>query len=61
MITNNCIYLAGGGALIRGLDKRLSEKFGLKFVVANDPLHAVARGTSTVLKNLNRFQSILMR
>ncbi len=60
-ITNNCIYLAGGGALIRGLDKRLSEKFGLKFVVAEDPLHAVARGTSIVLKNINRFQAILMR
>jgi len=60
-ITNNCIYLAGGGSQIRGLDKRLTDKFNLKFVVANEPLLAVAKGTNTVLKNLNRFQSILMR
>lgn len=60
-ITNSCIYLAGGGSKIRGLDKRLTDKFNLKFKVAEDPLHAVARGTNTVLKNLNRFQAILMR
>ncbi len=60
-ITNSCIYLAGGGSLLRGLDKRFSEKFGLNFVVDKDPLQAVARGTSIVLNNLNRFQSILMR
>jgi len=60
-ITNNCIYLAGGGSLLRGLDKRFSEKFGLKFKVDEEPLLAVARGTNIVLKNFHHFQSILMR
>lgn len=44
------IYLAGGGALLRGLAKRLSEKHKIKFQVAEDPLHAVARGTGIALK-----------
>jgi len=60
-ITNGAIYLTGGGALLRGIDKRFSEKFGLKFQVANDPLHAVARGTNTVLNNLDKFKAVLMR
>lgn len=54
------IYLAGGGALLRGLDKRLSEKHNIPVYVANDPLHAVARGTGIALKNVDRF-SFLMR
>ena len=49
------IYLAGGGALLRGLDKRLTDKFNITFHVAEDPLHAVARGTGVALKNINRF------
>ncbi len=60
-ITNSCIYLTGGGSLIKGLDKRLTEKFNLQFKVTEGPLHAVARGTSIVLKNLHRFSSIVMR
>lgn len=54
------IYLAGGGALLRGLDKRLSDKHNIPVHVANDPLHAVARGTGIALKNVDRF-SFLMR
>ena len=54
------IYLAGGGALIKGLDKRLSEKTKIKFHVSEDPLRAVARGTGTALKNIDRF-SFLMK
>ena len=38
-IVKNGIYLAGGGALLRGLDKRLTDKIGIKFHVAEDPLH----------------------
>lgn len=59
-IVKKGVYLAGGGALIKGLDKRLSDKTGLPFIVAEDPLRAVARGTSVALKNINRF-SFLMR
>lgn len=40
------IYLTGGGALLRGLDKRLHAKTNLPIHVAEDPLRAVARGTS---------------
>jgi rod shape-determining protein MreB len=54
------VYLAGGGALLRGLDKRLSEKINIPFHVVEDPLHAVARGTGIALKNINNF-SFLMR
>lgn len=59
-IVKNGIYLAGGGALLRGLDKRLARKTKLKFIVSEDPLRAVARGTGIALKNIHRF-SFLMR
>lgn len=54
-IVKNGIYLAGGGALLRGLDKRLSAKTNLRFNIAEDPLHAVARGTGIALKNIDKF------
>ena len=59
-IMRNGIYLTGGGALLRGLDKRLSDKIGIPFIVAEDPLLSVALGTGIALKNINRF-SFLMR
>ena len=54
------IYLAGGGALIKGLDVRLSRKSGIPVHVAEDPLSAVARGTNIAMKNLKDF-SFLMK
>ncbi|OFX24165.1 MAG: rod shape-determining protein [Bacteroidetes bacterium GWA2_31_9b] len=59
-IVNEGVYLAGGGALMRGLDKRLTDKIGITFRVAEDPLHAVARGTGIALKNVDKF-TFLMR
>ncbi|MEF8809530.1 MAG: rod shape-determining protein [Bacteroidales bacterium] len=59
-IVNEGIFLTGGGALMRGLDKRLTDKIGIKFNVADDPLHAVARGTGIALKNVENF-TFLMR
>lgn len=53
-IVKEGIHLTGGGALIRGLDKRLSEKLKIPFSVAEDPLKAVARGTNLALKNLSK-------
>ncbi|NOZ45646.1 MAG: rod shape-determining protein [Chlorobi bacterium] len=50
------IYLTGGGALLRGLDRRLNEKTKIPFHVAEDPLHAVARGTGIALKNVDKFK-----
>ena len=54
-IVRNGIYLTGGGALLRGLDKRLTDKIGIEFKIPEDPLHAVAKGTGIALKNINRF------
>ncbi|MDR1098262.1 MAG: rod shape-determining protein [Tannerella sp.] len=54
-IVHNGIHLTGGGALMRGLEKRLTDKINIRFHVAEDPLRAVARGTGVALKNLNKF------
>ncbi|MBR6661835.1 MAG: rod shape-determining protein, partial [Alistipes sp.] len=59
-IVKNGIYLAGGGALIKGLDKRLSNKCGLPVHIAEDPLRAITRGTGIAMKNRDKF-SFLMR
>ncbi len=53
------IYLAGGGALLRGLDKRIAIKTKLPVHVSEDPLRAVARGTGIALKNIDRFQFLM--
>ena len=59
-IVKKGIYLAGGGALLRGLDKRLSDRINIPFHIAEDPLRAVARGTGIALKNVDKF-NFLMR
>lgn len=53
------IYLAGGGAMLRGLDKRISSRTRLKVHIAEDPLRAVARGTGIALKNIGKFPFLL--
>jgi rod shape-determining protein MreB len=58
-IVNKGVYLAGGGALLRGLDKRLTDKININFKVVEDPLHAVARGTGVALKNVDKFQFLM--
>ena len=58
-IFNRGIYLAGGGALLRGLDQRLTEKTKIPFHIAEDPLHAVARGTGIALQNVDKFQFLI--
>lgn len=58
-IVMNGIYLAGGGALLRGLDKRLTDKIGIKFHIAEDPLLAVAKGTGVALKNIEHFSFLI--
>ena len=58
-IVKSGVYLAGGGALLRGLDKRLTDKLNIKFHVAEDPLHAVARGTGIALKNVDKYPFLI--
>ena len=58
-IVHNGIWLAGGGALIRGLDKRLTDKIGIQFHVAEDPLLAVAKGTGVALKKIENFSFLI--
>ena len=58
-IVNNGIYLTGGGALLRGLDKRLTDKINIPFHVAEDPLHSVAKGTGVALKNIHNFSFLM--
>ena len=53
------IYLAGGGALLRGLADRLHKKTGLPVFVAEDPLRAVVRGTGIALKNIDKFNFLI--
>ena len=58
-IVKNGIWLAGGGSLLRGLDKRLSVKLGIPFNIADDPLRAVVRGTGIALKNVDKFSFLI--
>ncbi|MEA1878934.1 MAG: rod shape-determining protein [Bacteroidota bacterium] len=58
-IVNSGIYMAGGGSLLRGLAQRLSDKLNIQFHVADDPLHAVARGTGIALKNVGEFPFLM--
>ena len=60
-IYNTGIYLAGGGSMLRGLDKRLSQKTDLPVYIAEDPLRAVVRGTGITLKNLSRYKGVLLK
>jgi len=53
------IYMAGGGSLLRGLDKRITLKTKLPVHIAEDPLRAVARGTGIALKNFDKFTFLI--
>jgi len=54
------ITMAGGGSLLRGLDKLLSMETGLPVVVAEDPLFCVVKGAGKVIEDLDFFQDALM-
>ena len=59
-IFENGISITGGGAMLRGLDKRIALKTKLPIHIVDDPLRAVVRGTGITLKNLAQFKSVLM-
>lgn len=58
-LVRNGIYLAGGGAMLRGLDKRFTDKIGIQFHIAEDPLLSVAKGTGVALKNIDKFSFLI--
>ncbi|MFM9180022.1 MAG: rod shape-determining protein, partial [Phycisphaerales bacterium] len=58
-LVDNGITLAGGGALLRGIDKVFNRSTGLDVKIADDPLSCVARGTSNYLENLDLFKDTL--
>ena len=60
-IYNTGMYLVGGGSMLRGLDKRLSQKTDLPVYIAEDPLRAVVRGTGIVLKNITKYRNVLIK
>jgi cell shape determining protein, MreB/Mrl family len=58
-IVRKGIYLTGGGALLKGLDKRLTDKINIPFHISEDPLHAVAKGTGIALKNIDKYNFLI--
>jgi len=56
-IANNGIMISGGGALLRGIDKRISERTGIKTIIADDPKSCVAVGTGMSLDSLEKLQN----
>ena len=59
-IYENGIHLTGGGALLRGLDKRLAAKTKLPIHIAEDPLRAVVRGTGKAIKDIQAYRGVLL-
>ncbi len=53
------VVLAGGGALLRGLDTRLTAETKMKVRVADDPLTCVAKGAEVILEELPTLRKVL--
>jgi len=60
-ILDRGIIITGGGALLKGMDKRLREETNLAVNVAEDPLTCVAQGTGIVLDNMSRYSKVLVK
>jgi len=60
-ILDKGIIVTGGGALLKGMDKRLREETNLAINIAEDPLTCVVRGTGKVLENMSHFSKVLIK
>ncbi len=60
-VMRNGVYLMGGGALIKGLDRLLQDVLKMPVYVAEDPLTAIARGTGIILEDLEKYQEALIQ
>lgn len=60
-ILDRGIILTGGGALLRGLDKRIQQETNLPVIIAEDPLTCVVRGCGTVLDNMVKYETVVIR
>ena len=58
-IVHNGIYLAGGGAMLKGLARRLTDKINIPFHVADDPLHCVAKGTGIAINHILEYSFLM--
>jgi rod shape-determining protein MreB len=54
------IVLAGGGALLRGIDQFIQDEIGITVIVAEDPLAAVIRGVGNLLGELDLVKQVAM-
>lgn len=54
------IYVTGGGALLRGIDKKISESLNLNVTIAEDPLNSVINGIQTLLQNFDTYSKVLI-
>jgi len=59
-ITHSGIWLAGGGALLRGLDTLLADMLQLPIHVEKDPLTTVTRGAGRVMESMNEYQQVFI-
>ena len=60
-IVDRGIMLTGGGALLRGIDKVMTDATGLATFIAEEPLYSVVLGTGKVLDNFNQLKHVLFR
>lgn len=54
------LYLTGGGALLRGIDKKISSGLNLKVTISEEPLNAVVNGINVLLQNFSTYNKVLV-